>query len=295
MEEPRFESENEMIQFYLDNSEKIKEIFNYGSNKMSRENEPQNFVYEQPVLLEANTALRRFSSKHVQPRSIIRLCPHCKNSDLYSDTIHADLVCKNCATCMDDSLVDDAYRCMPYEDYGILMSNHGIHKRRSCYKKTDYLSDILRSINAHNCGDVPLHVLQLVNSHMKKNKPASVKDVRAVLKHNKLQKFYNRAAFIKCKVNEFNGKESPKPLTYQEETRLRCMFGKFSSVYEKQNTGRKNSLNYNYVVGQLLKLIGRSDLTCNLSIVKCRKRLHMLDHIWAQSCESLQWPFHHVH
>ena len=292
MLQDKFTTEEEMIEYYLNNSDKIKEAF-FGLPE-PREQIQTSYTFPSPPLIDEDTHCRRFSTKHVQVKQAVRLCDYCNSSNLYDDEAHGDLVCLECATCMNNPLIDDAFRCMTYGDYGQLKGVTGNHTRRNCYKKMDYLSTIIRNINGYNMADVPQHIMQLISDTFRDQPMVSVNNVRSVLKANRLNKYYQRSAYISATLNEAKGHPKPKPLNHHEECMLRSLFNKFSYVFNKHKKQRKNSLNYQYVVYQLLRFIGRSDLQRNTKLLKCSKRMQQLNEFWREVCDETGWPFYVV-
>jgi hypothetical protein len=180
---------------------------------------------------------------------------------------------------------------MTYDDYGKMKTSAGSRRRRNCYKKTDYLTELLKGVNGYNMADVPPDVKSMLDRGTSHKKEVKVSDVRSLLKRNGLQAFYSRAAFLTCELNVKRGKSRPAPLDHHQEAQLRSLFNRFSFVFSRDRKGRKNSLNYSYVIFQLLGFIGREDLRPNVKLIKCKKRLRFHDSVWEGICREASWGF----
>jgi len=281
--------EQAFFQYLLDNSDKIKQAF-FGEEKsdISRD---ISYGFDTPVTLPRAGHLRRISTTFVPVRNITRLCYHCGGRDMYDDIEHGDLVCVSCGTCTNNALIDDAYRCMSYHDYGELVYRNGGHRRKSCYKKSDYLTRILVSVNGMNVSDIPDEVFRVVREHLGHRDFVKVTDVRRVLKNAGMSRFYSRASYIACSINSDCGHERPPPLDHHQESAVRSLFNRYCFVLSRDLRGRKNSLSYPYVVYQLLRIINREDLCVNVKLLKCKKRLTYHDERWKDICMASGWPF----
>lgn len=282
-------TEEQLVQHLLDNEENIKTAF-FGDSKPLTDQQNY-FTWVHPILMTADDSLRRVPSKNITPKVTQRICTHCGSTSLYRDYIHADLVCLDCATCMDDSLIDDAYRCMMYDDYGKLKYGSGSCRRRMAYKRKDYLAEILRNVNGQYLSLVPDAVMTMMRQTTKDKPVVSVTHVRTLIKKNKLQQYYCRAPYITCILNEDRGITRPQPLNHHEEARLCSLFNKFSYLWGRKQRGRKNCLNYGYVVFQLLAFVGREDLRTNVQLIKCKRRLRDHDQKWFSICQEASWEF----
>jgi muconolactone delta-isomerase len=56
-----------------------------------------------------------------------------------------------------------------------------------------------------------------------------------------------------------------------------------------KQAGRKNLLNYNFILFKLLQLVGRHDALCYFPQLKTRAKWLELDRVWTRICEYQQW------
>lgn len=234
---------------------------------------------------------RRPSRRYMVTRSPARGCEHCGSTDLVRDDVHADMVCIQCATCHDDALTDDAYKCLGYDDFAKLRSYSDSLRRRNGYKKCSYFNETLKNLSAGVVDGLPQHVWEIIRFQDYMTVPVTAAQIRPVLKRHALHKYYGQACVLASMVNRAEGNACPSPLRHDEEDSLRFLFAKFSKVFDRIRGDRKNSLNYAYVTYQLLRLIGRDDLCDRVTVLKCKSRLRQHDLLWKTICEVTRWPY----
>lgn len=285
------EREEEHVQYLLDNFENIRDTF-------FQEKPPETTSYEKPQedskpILRAPWPRdkRRPSRRYMQTRSPLPFCQHCGAESLVKDRDHGDVVCTRCCTCHDDKITADAFKCMPYDDYGRLKSITDSTQRRNCYKKSNYFNETLKQLSGYL--DVPQSrgLWETVRFQDYMYVPVTAEDIRNVLKRHKLHRFYKHAAGLAVMVNRAEGNAIPPSLDHKEQDLMRYMFEKFNRIFSVIRGNRKNSLNYGYVTFQLLRLINRDDLCGQISMLKCRSRLQQHDQMWRRVCEATGWEF----
>lgn len=234
---------------------------------------------------------RRPSKRYMRKREPLPMCSVCGHPELYKDLHHGDLVCTSCGVCHPDSLTDEAFKNLNYDDYGKLKSFSDSSQKRNTYKKGNYFNETLKQLTGHV--DVPgLHrIWDTIRYQDYMITPVPASDIRVVLKKNKLHRFYKHAASLAVLVNRAEGNYVPPPLDHHEEDLMKHLFDKFNKVFSVIRGLRKNSLSYGYVTFQLLRLINRDDLCDQVSIIKCKTRLHQHDVTWKRICEASGWQY----
>jgi hypothetical protein len=90
----------------------------------------------------------------------------------------------------------------------------------------------------------------------------------------------------------------PPPLSQRDLLLLHTIFqGVIVPFYIFKPEGRKNLLNYNFLLYRLLQLAGRKDALCHFPQLKTRSKWEDLDRTWARICEyndREHWPLEPV-
>ena len=161
------------------------------------------------------------------------------------------------------------------------------------YKRINHFNEWLAQFQAKESTEIPDEVYEKIISEIKKERIINLekldtKKIRAYLKKNKLNKFYDHAAHILYQINGI----SPPHMSKELEEKLRLMFkeiqGPFMEVCPKW---RKNFLNYSYVLHKFVELLSLDEYKVYFPLLKDREKLHQTDMIWKKICEKIGWHF----
>lgn len=286
------EEEEAHVQYLLDNFDSIRNSF----ASIPGDTPDENISYEisEPAVTERiqwPVDRRRPSKRYMKKREPQPACSVCGCHHLQKDTHHGDLVCTLCGVCHPDSLTDEAFKNLNYDEYGKLRSFYDSSQKRNTYKKGNYFNETLKQLT----GDLEVPSLRTIWDTVRfqdyMTTPVSAPDIRVVLKRHKLHRFYKYAASLATLVNRAEGNHVPRPLDHHEEDLMKHLFEKFNKAFSGIRGQRKNSLSYGYVTIQLLRLINRDDLCENISTIKCKTRLHHHDATWKRICEASGWQY----
>jgi hypothetical protein len=110
--------------------------------------------------------------------------------------------------------------------------------------------------------------------------------LRRVLRSVKLQRYNENWLQI---INRITGYRPPG-IGNDELERLDLMFEGTQVPFGMfKPDGRKNLLNYNFLLYRLFQLIGRDDVLCHFPQLKTRAKWLELDRCWAQICDYHGW------
>jgi len=226
-------------------------------------------------------------SRRLDPPQEAR-CRYCGCADMVDDYKHGDLVCTDCGTCTPNSITEEAFKNMSYEEYG----NTG-QPRNNFYKKDTYFACLLSQLIGRQSANIPPHVYAEVLKHAPKEESLNGKSVKKALKKAGMGKFYDHCYLI---ANHLTRNASLIHVSHIEEDILHGMFKKIQNLFDSPvgdsfRGVRKNSLNYNYIIWQCFVLLGREDVCQFLDMLKCKRRLQRHDDIWRIMCLHLDWEY----
>lgn len=211
-------------------------------------------------------------------------CTKCDVSYLY-DEINSDLVCPSCGECQ--VFFDNTNsRSLTYEEE----VNHTTSQYS--YKKSNHFGEWLSRIQAKNNTALPCDVLDTVLKEIKKHRMdielLTWQDIRAILKSQKLGKWYDQVSFILSKVT---GKPAPT-IPSELEAQLKYMFQSCQEPFRRHKpTGRRNFLSYSYVMYKMLELLGKTEYLPYFPKLKSMEKLWTMDLVWKNICGDLDWTF----
>lgn len=296
-------SETEIANILLENSDNIRSSFQNNSREeavtelpIQHEDAPK---HQETVTAPAQGCptfqehCRRKTSKQyraTEPVSRPR-CDHCSSTELIYDDHHGDIVCIDCATAVTAGPNNDSYLSLPYTDHVRLTSYINNKRKKNIYKKTNYFADMLHFLCGRQSTKIPEEVIDYVRGQTQKEdqQPAPTATcVKNVLKRAGLRNMYRHSWLI---ANIISDNFSAVRLNYTEEDLLKYMFAKFQNRFARTKGTRKNCLNYNYVIYQMLRLLNREDLCQHVTLLRSKPRLIAHDNIWMTCCEAAGWPF----
>lgn len=207
----------------------------------------------------------------------------------------ACLVCPSCATCKDNRLNDCVYMACPFSDFLSNASYYNGQERRVRYSRNNYFLENLHKVlgNEFLCQDVqrhpnfgPLLKDPKARAAAAEGGAVALKDYMRGLKLGRL--FYQHAHSI-CVLLLGAGTKKPRLHEYTV-LELEKLFNKAVEAYERIRGGRKNFLNYGYVLRRLLLMVGREDLTDSIPVLKTKGRLLEHNKFWSEICRINRWP-----
>ncbi len=151
----------------------------------------------------------------------------------------------------------------------------------------------MSQIQAKESTDIPHDVFDKILLEIKKERITNMMDVttekiRAYLKKLGLNKYYEHAPHILCRLN---GKQPPI-ISQDTEEKLRRMFKEIQEPFMKVcPKNRKNFLSYSYVLHKFVELLGLDELKEQFPLLKSREKLHQQDLIWKDICRLNSWHY----
>ena len=224
-------------------------------------------------------------------------CEHCGARNMLDDKTAGDLVCTACGTCYANNITDDAYMCLPWKEFIEARSTANGASRKGCYKRSIYFNSVLIRALGRQIAKAPPHVWkvaeQALSSHRLQHPGMRFTGahIRAAMKQHKMSKWYGQCSAMAIQLA---GREGVEDLDHGTETRIKRMFSRMQHSVDRHCVDRKNILNYQYVLYQLLVIVGRKDLTDSLEMLKCDTRMRKHDAAWKAVCADMSWPFEPV-
>ena len=141
------------------------------------------------------------------------------------------------------------------------------------YRRINHFREILSQFQAKHVTILPQSVYKLIEAH---DGPLSYEVIRDILKANKLKRYYEHVYFI---ANRF-GLEVPF-ISKLDEERLCGLFIAIQGLFGKHcPAARSNFLAYNFVLRQLLNIIGITKYDHLLPDLKNVSKQRIQDNTW---------------
>lgn len=173
-------------------------------------------------------------------------------------------VCTNCGDC-----VQRSFYVSTLDELG-----GGKMCKKSVYKRSNYFDNLLNRLQAKNFIAIEPEIL----GKLKNEKVNNIKELKCELKKMNLPEYYKYASYI---LTLLNGTSILRTLTANETITIKNRFNKLQEFYEKNKpTDKINFLNYNFVLHQLIKEIGRDDLCCFISLPKNKNIMKKHNALW---------------
>lgn len=161
------------------------------------------------------------------------------------------------------------------------------------YKRINHLTEILSQLQAKESTDIPIEVFESIFRELKKqciNKDdLDIFRLRRILKKLQLNKFYEHVPHI---LQIINGKEPPN-FSREDEMTIKKMFRDIQkpfAIYCPE--GRKNFLNYSYVLHKFCELLGLDEYISYFPLLKNNSKLLQHDKIWKNICAYMKWEYY---
>lgn len=199
------------------------------------------------------------------------ICPNCKKSKKYIVDNNIYYVCLECG----DTIIRQDY--FSYHNNGF---DHGSGAciKKSVYKREGYLETLLNRIQNRN---KKVNIDAETLAAIKKKTPKDMTELKKILKEMGLPKYYKHGADILrlCDRKTL----LLQPLTINQVIHIKDRFNEIQEkfrVNDSKYNKRHNFLNYNFVICQLLKEIGRDDYCCMIPVSKNKALLEKYNDTW---------------
>lgn len=212
-------------------------------------------------------------------------CTSCESTNVVYFEETSDMVCGDCGMVI-GSIVSQELTYREEQESTSKIVNYS-------YKRENHFQEWLSQFQAQEMTTIPDDVIELLKSELKKQKIQNKSEIthakiRALLKRNKLNKYYEHVPFI---CNMLNGIKAPKMPQVLEE-KLRMMFRDIQAPFDKNcPSQRKNFLSYSYVLYKFVELLEEDEYLQYFPLLKSKEKLYQQDVIWKMICRDLQWEF----
>ena len=162
------------------------------------------------------------------------------------------------------------------------------------YRRINHFKERLSMLLARENSNPPLQdvidliLMELVKNRITDKKLITKERIREYLQKNNLNKMYEHIPLL---IHKISGTEPPK-ISKELENELIRKFEEIQAPFEKHKPPeRKNFLSYNYCIYKFCQELGQDHVLENLSLLKSREKLHMMDKIYSKICAELGWKF----
>lgn len=161
------------------------------------------------------------------------------------------------------------------------------------YTRINHLCETLNSIQAKENTTIPTEVIDALKRELRKERHIVRKDiqpqkVKTILKKLDLARYYEHAPTITCILNGM----PPPQFSRELEDKFKSMFIAMQAPFERHRPqGRKNFLNYHYVLIKLCEILGVPQYKKYFKLLKSPQKLFCHDQIWKKMCDELGWAF----
>lgn len=238
------------------------------------------------IIKETNTRnrSRTQTGRSLDPGPAARVqCPTCQGSDLVS-AVH-ELICKACGWVY-DARIENSYTMSNGRPDRMMQSDAG-------YKRINHFNEKLNQLQGKEVANINSNVITSVNYQIDALNLQRCKltplDIRGILKKLRMPSYYEHINYL---AHVVAGYQLPS-LTPDEESRLRGMFVAIQKPFEKYcPPGRKNFLNYSFVLRKFLEILEWDTLLPYFPLLKSRDKIVEQEQIWRNICKELSWPIY---
>lgn len=219
-----------------------------------------------------------------QQNDWINICqqPGCQGELIHCQT-DGYMVCDKCGVC------EKIYVSTEKTNYKETLQDSGTY----AYKRINHLTEILSQLQAKESTDIPQYVYDNIHRELQKrdiNKnDLDIFKLKSILKKLGMNKYYEHISHI---LQIINGKEPPR-FTRDDELKIKKMFKDIQkpfSIYCPK--GRKNFLNYSYVLHKFCELLCLDDYIDYFPLLKNPGKLLQHDKIWRNICAYMKWKYY---
>ena len=215
------------------------------------------------------------------PRRDPDQCVECgRRVELYVE--EADYVCTGCG------LVQPHvhYYAECWEDHERADTRGGA--AREGYKPIHHWHERIAQYHLQETAIVARDWVRILDGLLAARPPELTKEsLRRVLRSVRLQRYNENWLQIIHRLTGYR----PPPLRPEEVRVLDACFEGLQEPFRIfKPPGRKNLLNYNFILARLLQRIGRSDCLAHFPQLKTQSKWRELDAVWARICDWHRWP-----
>lgn len=212
------------------------------------------------------------------------ICNDCDSINLVEDDGHNDVICCDCG-------MVQSY--CPIFIYGEITNGYQYNTRK-CYTRKDHLECILIEFQCGRIRDMEQILYDIQSRFSKLGLETSFKNVQSSLRKLGYCQHYLHIPSILYHLDPEHFKPW-KPCSNTIEKTI-WIFHQYEEHFEsfkiEHSTGRKNSLNYHYILFKILQLIGEQDIPFRfLSMPKGKRTLLEHEYIWNNICPKLKLDF----
>jgi hypothetical protein len=159
--------------------------------------------------------------------------------------------------------------------------------RNSNYKRIHHFHERLSQLVLSETSIPKQDMLRIARALCANGPTTITKDsVRKVLRPLKMQRYIERWLQI---IYRLTGKRPPH-ISDRLIQQLDVLFVELQRPFDvKKKEGRKNFLNYNYVLRRLFQQVGCSKFCIFFPLIKSESKLRQLDETWAEMAKLLNW------
>jgi hypothetical protein len=213
------------------------------------------------------------------------ICPECSLPLVWMDD-SCDKVCEKCAIAT--KLLDTTFRAAYTEHSSVTKTNY--------YERRDHFLTLLKEFQGKEGKEVPESVLDDVVVALSERRALQPEQIdadliRKVLRATGHSNYYKNVHSI---MNTLLGIPPP----YLTADQSRTMLSRFMDLQEPWNCmtrvekeGRKNFLNYFYVMRKIAEIEGYTEFVHRFRLLKHDPRLAQYDRIWERLMRKRRWPF----
>lgn len=218
-------------------------------------------------------------------RNYVDSCDECAKSNVVFFQDSSELVCDCCGKVLAAGVVEE----FTYKDEMEITSRIVQYS----YKRINHFNEYISAFQGQEQTNLPDEVLDKLRAELKKMRIDSFEQIshskiRALLKKNRLNKYYEHVHYIGLQLC---GMKPPR-MSQELEERLRLMFRDVQPAFEKVcPSNRKNFLSYSYCIYKMLQILGEDEFLPYLPLLKSREKLLQADRIWEGICGILRWEF----
>lgn len=162
------------------------------------------------------------------------------------------------------------------------------------YKRKNHLNEWLNQFQAKETTIIPNEIYEKIIKEIRKIRIKDLSMVnfntmKNILKHLKLQQYYEHNIYILCKITN----KTPPTITRETEQKIRKMFDEIQVPFNKYKPkNRTNFLSYSYVLHKFFQILDLNELLEYLPLLKSREKLRLQDKIWKNICVDLDWKYY---
>lgn len=197
-------------------------------------------------------------------------CYNCNSCEMVTTTDY--IVCKNCGIAQ-KTLLFETWR------YKFGIDFIQIYTRFGHWKK------ILRSVQGEMVASVPLEIIKI----LKKENFVSIQELKKIMVKHKMKKYYLSIYWIYRQIKGKNLIQFEK-MVY---LKLLYLFQEISSIFNelKFDDGRKNFLQYHYILIKCLRWLGKTQSIKHLFKMKDYKKLKYSEKIFKRISDKMELGF----